>query len=165
MGQAGDVEGPGEDHAQGGACERPADGGVADENPAARGNHRHPRKGGIEGNGEALGGDLRLIDKPECAEPVESLKNPAGTLAKAAEAVVEAGVGRGGGHGGLLGDVSMGITTGPQGCREEGKGRGLRAEGQGSEQRPADRKPPRCEVRVVTDLRSPPISEAFDVTH
>lgn len=105
MGQAGDVEGPGEDHAQGGECERPADGGVADEDPAARGNHRHPRKGGIEGNGEALGGDLRLIDKPECAEPVESLKNPAGTLAKAAEAVVEAGVGRGGGHGGLLGGM------------------------------------------------------------
>jgi len=126
VGQAGDVEGPGEDHAQGGACERPPNGGVADEDPAAGGNHRHPRQGGIEGNGEALRGDLRLIDKPACAEPVESLKNPAGTLAEAAEAVVEAGVGRGGGHGGLLGGVSVGITTGVQ-----GKGERPRFEGRG----------------------------------
>lgn len=109
MGEAGDVEGPGEDHAQWGACERPSYGGVAEEDPAVRGNHRHARKGGIEGDGEALGGDLRLINKPECAEPVEGLQNPAGALAEAAEAVVEAGVGRGGGHGGLLGGGGEGL--------------------------------------------------------
>jgi hypothetical protein len=69
---------------------------------------------------------LRLIDKPECAEPVEGLQNPAGTLAKAAEAVVEAGVGRGGGRGGVLGVFQW---ESPQGCREKGKGQGLRGEG------------------------------------